>query len=78
MERDEAEQEELGMAKVMLSLAGAMRKAAKVAESAKARPATQRWVAFLVCICQIDELIVATQFCSLLLYAMLRCRLRRW
>jgi hypothetical protein len=84
VEREEAEQEELGVAKVMLSLAGAMRKAAKVAElagvaeSAKARPATQRWVAFLVCICQIVELIVATQFCSLLLDAMLRCRLRRW
>ena len=52
MEREEAEQEELGVAKVMLSLAGAMRKVAKVAElagvaeSAKARPATQRWVAF--------------------------------
>ena len=52
MEREEAEQEELGVAKVMLSLAGAMRKAVKVAEragvadSAKARPATQRWVAF--------------------------------
>ena len=50
VEREEAEQEELGVAKVMLSLAGAMRKAAKVAElagvaeSAKARPATQRWV----------------------------------
>ncbi len=52
VEREEAEQEELGVAKVMLSLVGAMRKAAKVAEragvaeSAKARPATQRWVAF--------------------------------
>ena len=52
MEREEAEQEELGVAKAMLSLAGAMRKAAKVAElagvaeSAKARPATQRWAAF--------------------------------
>jgi hypothetical protein len=51
VEREEAE-EELGVAKAMLSLAGAMRKAAKVAElagvaeSAKARPATQRWVAF--------------------------------
>ena len=46
MEREEAEQEELEVAKVLLSLAGAMRKAAKVAElagvaeSAKARPAT--------------------------------------
>ena len=52
MEREEAEQEELGVAKVILSLAGAMRKVAKVsklagvAESAKARPATQRWVDF--------------------------------
>ncbi len=52
MEREEAEQEELGVVKVMLSLAEAMRKAAKavelagVADSAKARPATQRWVAF--------------------------------
>jgi len=52
VEREEAEEEELGVAKAMLSLAGAMRKAAKVAElagvaeSAKARPATQRWVAF--------------------------------
>ena len=52
MEREEAEQEELGVAKVMLSLAGVMRKAAKIAElagaaeSAKARQATQRWVAF--------------------------------
>ena len=52
VEREEVEQEELGVAKAMLSLAGAMRKAAKiaelagVAESAKARPATQRRVAF--------------------------------
>ena len=52
VEREETEQEELGVAKVMLSLAGAMRKAAKVAElagvaeSAKARPATQIWAAF--------------------------------
>jgi hypothetical protein len=52
VEREEAEQEELGVAKVMLSLAGAMRNVAKVvelagvAESAKARPMTQRWVAF--------------------------------
>ncbi len=52
MEREEVEQEELGVAKAMLSLAGTMRKAAKVAElagaaeSAKARPATQRRVAF--------------------------------
>ncbi len=48
VEREEAEQEELGVAKATLSLAGAMRKATKVAElagvaeSAKARPATQR------------------------------------
>ena len=47
MEREELEQEELGVAKAMLSLAGTMRQAAKVAElagvaeSAKARPATQ-------------------------------------
>ena len=34
MEREEAEQEELGVAMVMLSLAGAMRKAVKVAELA--------------------------------------------
>ena len=52
MEREEVEQEELRLAKAMLSLAGTMRKVAKVAElagvaeSAKARPATQRWVAF--------------------------------
>ncbi len=52
MDREEVEQEELGVAKAMLSLARAMRKAAKVAklagvaESSKARPATQRWVAF--------------------------------
>ena len=52
MEREEVEQEELGVAKVMLSLAGAMRKVAKVAElagdavSAKVRLATQRWAAF--------------------------------
>ena len=49
MEREETEQEELGVAKAMLSVAGKMRKAAKfakVAESAKARPATQIWAAF--------------------------------
>ncbi len=52
VEREEAEQDELRVAKVTLSLAGAMRKAAKVvelagvAESAKARLATQRWAAF--------------------------------
>ncbi len=43
MEREEVEQEELGVAKAMLSLAGTMKKAAKgaehagVAESAKYR-----------------------------------------